>query len=590
MKIEKIVTIYENKLNLNKGVTSKEFNKKIVEYSQKNLYKDQNKLLEKNYLSWKFLIKTASESKNTVKFKVSEIRLLKEGDFLPLKRWSFVWGIPEKFKIRCNKKKRKYLSGLMLPIKNIKHKNLWKQCPTKVFYEKEGQKFWIEIKKWRGPCPPELKNREYYKIKNNKIGLIVPKKYIAIYSKSANKTDFILIKKKFLCGELFWENMGLFYGEMNKSVNGSSYRTFSFVNKRPEIIIHAIKFLHCFDVNKDDLEFQIHINEKFKQRNRIIKFWSKKLEAPKNNFSVILTERKINFPGACNIRYHSAIFKLMMMLLLDLIKKEKLNRNQIIPLTRGLIASEGSIILKNGKIENISFENLDLDIINLFIYCLEALEIKWKVSYTKIFFRKMENYVKCLNHDILKLSAKDNFRFLYGFYNYKEVQDLIKLSKLSTRFTASEYAGKNKIKHSTAALRKLRYLVKKGFVKISGEGTKKSPFIFSINHEFENLLKIVEKIKLKLGKLRIEYPEIWNEIKYLEKVQEENKLKLKPRDVRFINKLEINKWYSLKEIGQSIGYGRGYVTTVMPLLAKKGVATRNMRGNVVKYKIIKKDL
>lgn len=582
MKKEKIVAALKNDLGLKQNITSLEFNTKLKTYVG-----EERKIYKINFGEISTLlnfINNPSVTKLRDSFGLDNIRIINENGYLPLKRWEQRWDVPKKFQIKNN-----ILYGFIQTKENIKHPTLWKQFPTKVYYIKNKRnEIWVKIINWNKKFIPKFRNNAHYKIIDAYLSLKVPDGYIGVASRSKDKLQFLLLQKMRING-FFLESLGLLWGEMGKSTKSNDRRTFSFSNKRPEIILHIIKFISLFGVNGNNLKVEIPTNEKYRSnKNKIRSFWSKTPGINGGELKIYFVDKKMAYPGACQIKHHSLLLKFLLLFTLNAILYKKLTKSDSTALLKGLLASEGSVILKYGKIENVSFENLDVKLIELFVRCLNVIGITWKSSYVKIFIQGWDNYLKIFRYGLLDLNDLDYYKFSYGFYNYKKIQDIITTKNIGKRrFTAKEFADKHNLRSTRNVIRRLRKLVNSGFLVMSGCGTKKSPYIFIITKKANNFFDDIIKIKKTIDKLELQYPEFKKYIESIEKRQLKNKFELKNCDLNFLNGLEINSWYSLKDIQHKIRYSRGHTNTVMPWLVRKGFAEKEKHGNKMFYKIIK---
>lgn len=109
---------------------------------------------------------------------------------------------------------------------------------------------------------------------------------------------------------------------------------------------------------------------------------------------------------------------------------------------------------------------------------------------------------------------------------------------------------------------------------ISGSGTKKSPYVFKITGKAREFFYDIEGIEKTIKELESNYTSFKCYIESIENRQLRNRFKFKTRDLKFVQGLKLNSWYSLTDIRNEVGCSRGHATTVMPWLVRKGFAIK----------------
>jgi hypothetical protein len=168
-----------------------------------------------------------------------------------------------------------------------------------------------------------------------------------------------LVPKNIFFSKTIVENMGLYQGDGQKSVNSKSYQATRFSNSEPDILSHFLQFLEYLGIDKSKLYFNLRVSENIKLNNKNLKeYWCKKLKIRSKNFFKIQWRKnksklsKVAPHGTLTVIYSNSSFRLVFDSLLNYTKISILKSpNLASHFLRGLVAADGNVYFKNTRRE-----------------------------------------------------------------------------------------------------------------------------------------------------------------------------------------------------------------------------------------------
>jgi len=258
------------------------------------------------------------------------------------------------------------------------------------------------------PCGYKILWKE---LSNNKIDLYVDKSGF----EGGSKAKSIKIKRFIPLGDLFFEGMGLWFGDGSKLSEGIQ-KIFGFTNNQINLHKHFLSFSkQCLGINSEEFKARILIPKELSNNiKEIEKEISNKLHIPISNFN---KERIQKVSEPClEIRICSTLLGLINNILLKKFKNTIYENKFVAGFLRGLIASEGCIhlgIRKRLKMVSIAAkEESERDFIRKLLLSLSI--IPNKDGYATVLITGLSNFKIINKWNLCELHPIKNSKFKLG--------------------------------------------------------------------------------------------------------------------------------------------------------------------------------
>jgi hypothetical protein len=250
-------------------------------------------------------------------------------------------------------------------------------------------------------------------------------KYVKIWYKNSkgSQPKPILLKREIIINEKFFEGLGLYIGECERSKKG---KAMSFTNSDMNIIKFIINWLEeYFGISKKELGCTVispRENPTINQR------WSKILGLEINQFTK--PSIPISNPGnkeRARIFRNLILYRILFEVIFEEIMKLCLNVNSWgNGLLRGFYAAEGSVSLRKKKINQIYVSSKDISTLNIIYQLFQQRKIipnsppkeckkgRNKDNQYEIKIFSLENFKKAKKIDLFKLNRERHINFNEG--------------------------------------------------------------------------------------------------------------------------------------------------------------------------------
>ncbi len=264
------------------------------------------------------------------------------------------------------------------------------------------------------------------------IFILEDKDYVRIWYPIGGGANHIKIKKEIDVVKIS-ELVGFYFGDGSTS---KGIRSFRLNNCEPSILNYCLNVLEEIGIARDRFKVQVIYSTNKEEitdhiKKRCIYYWSQILSINKDK--IVSVNKSKN--GRETLKYGSArVFidnAVLVEIFLNGILKEflkiiqkpknKLENNISAGFLRGLLAAEGSIILRKNSLSSIGIafnpHNEDVD---LYKNLLSNLGLSWTFIHgNELVIHKFKNFKRLFELDAFKLHDKRNEKFMLGFKNHK---------------------------------------------------------------------------------------------------------------------------------------------------------------------------
>lgn len=360
---------------------------------------------------------------------------------------------------------------------------------------------------------------EYYN--GNKVYLESNGEFIRIWYKSSgrgNSPNPFISKKLISLDDKLWINLGLIYGDGRTSMSEAC--AFTFTNKEPELVKTILDFLEdCFGIARKNVSWHTNLNTDMKNNHEYIneceKNWQDYCGLEKEKIRNISWSDKVKAKyGIVHINYFNSSFRMIIQTLVESIQKyAEVVSEFSIPYIKGLIAAEGSVILKRktGGLDSISIGNISQDGLRHFSSCLSCIGIDNSIKVKEIRIHGWRNFLKIQRFGLTDLYPEKRAKFESGLANSLKTVRLYRLKYFSKPITSLDFA--NLLGYSTrdsAVQIIIKKFIRQGFLARKRNGksyfyqlTPKGNYLMNFlpKHEINKNYNVPKRITEKQKKL-----------------------------------------------------------------------------------------
>ncbi len=364
----------------------------------------------------------------------SEIRI---SDDMPLCKWNDGWPLPRVFDTysveftyngRSGQKAwKRYLIGKVISLEDMKKRKVY----AHKYIGGRGTLYlilngWVWGKFSDNWCWQKIPKTSGIIISDNStLTVKLPRSHFCIkYRANDGNTDSIILPKKIILDELFFEGLGLYFGEGSKSF-GESHVTFT--NTDFFLIEHMVIWFQRFGLSLEGLKFYIERTKNNPNACPAYEFLTK-IGVKKGQIKVTSIKKTGN-KLVIDIVIHNKLFKVMILQILGYFSyRIPNNTDWSASFIRGLIASEGCVrLFKPGLIHSVKISCANGAYRKLYLSCLNtvgihACEDLSTPNSESVAISRLENYKKLKDINAFKLSKTKSVKFLRGLSTYKKLK------------------------------------------------------------------------------------------------------------------------------------------------------------------------
>ncbi|MBS3055041.1 MAG: hypothetical protein J4452_00945 [Candidatus Aenigmarchaeota archaeon] len=270
---------------------------------------------------------------------------------------------------------------------------------------------------------PSGKKIVWSEIGNNKVEIYLKK----APGKAGKDSKKIVLIRLIELDNFFFENLGLWQAEGGKS------KGLYFGNTDIEILLYFLKFVEQ-RLGTSRFKFNVTINAPriTYSEDEIKERWSKMLRIPKENFTAVCIDPRINEEYA-QIYMNGIVLSMLMNNLQEKLKEMVLSNKEFASsYMRGIFAGESSVIFKKWRtVACVKVSSADMNAVRFYQKCLNILSINYGAYQNQgetfpIYGKR--NLQKILDLRLMDLSPTKKTKLEDGFGNYQ--RDLMKAEEM----------------------------------------------------------------------------------------------------------------------------------------------------------------
>lgn len=310
----------------------------------------------------------------------------------------------------------------------------------------------------------------------------LPKEILILKFRKGTRLKPLRIKKMIPLNEDFLVFLGLLEGEMLKSKHNGSGIYFSFSNTAPEIMRKVLEFLVLLGVDRNEIKFEIRVNNRNNEKC-IVEFWKNSLGIKEDEIRTYVYSNVNERSGLCSVQCFSKILAELLLEVLENIEYIFREDDHYWAFLRGWAAADGSIHKKpNTKtIDSFQIAIKRESKQQLANRILIKLGFRYNIPKNNrgcIRISGFDNFLKLLEFDIFRFHKDRDNRFRRYLKRSRNVKMYKTLAQFDEYFTIKEFMEKTESRNYAPTFTKLLSYVRKGFLEISGDGKRNSPYYF----------------------------------------------------------------------------------------------------------------